>query len=218
MNQLEEHFDSILQLIGYSENILELKKIELNKKVEKEIKNLEWDESGYNSGMLFEIENEFDLSYYSVQNYLLSSTYILSFNLFETSLRILFCKLIRDNSNVEKSKIYFWKFEDLVKKFKTDFAIDFDEHASWKTINNYREIRNALTHRNCEIMLKENTFPEENATYIAVRFFDTNIVLSKDKKFFKINSKEFIINFKNEIIKFYTNLEPLINITTETNQ
>lgn len=206
--EVERHFDTINSFLEDSEIVLNQRKIELEKKYNSEIEKLEWSDIGYQSGELYELQKDFEMRHVSIYDILYNSTFLSAFSLFETSLRILYDKLFFfDSAKFNPSKSIKWDIARFLLNFKLEFNIDFERCESWKKILHFKEIRNAIAHRNCVIKSDNDTPISNDLTYLAICHFRENINLKEEEMKFRILNKNFILEFHSVVLNFYKELE-----------
>ncbi|MEY3501007.1 MAG: hypothetical protein RL308_2676 [Bacteroidota bacterium] len=202
------HFNIFNTFLEDSEIILKMRKLELSKKHQNEIDKLDWTDIGYQSGELYELQKEFELRHISIYDVLFNSTFLGSFGLFESSLRILFWKLNQiDPKEYTTHKSIKWGITELQTQFKKQLNIDFDVCDIWAKILDYKEIRNSITHRNGGICLNTNDLLLDNLTYKSVISIGNNIQFNENELQLKILNKNFISDFIFVVFTFYKELE-----------
>lgn len=111
-----------------------------------------------------------------------------------------------DNENIKRAKIIH-KITDL----------NIRKHHSWKSIDDYRKIRNLLIHNNLNIYSKNRDLKinPDNKTKEIIKIIADNPYLELDKNTGKvcIENVEYIIEFKKNVLGLFDNL--ILNLKTE---
>lgn len=204
--EVQKRFYAISCLLEDAEQVLSERKDELQKKYDEELSEVDWSQYEYRNDYTSFLEPEFELRHVTVYYALYNASFLSAFTLFEASLRILYVHLqkAKKRTDILKPK---WKLSSLVSDFKTELNIDLLATSEWEILDCYREIRNAIAHRNGEIELEGNQKLEKHPTYKAIKTLNTNLVLFGPEPYFRIANKEFISDFISSVYKLYNELE-----------
>ncbi|MDD3005955.1 hypothetical protein [Flavobacterium sp.] len=166
----------------------------------------------HNSKLDF-IEDELSESFYRELNaidYSVNFGIINTYSLFDFFLSS-FCKKIQENSNIDVSKVK-GDNENIKRAKIINFIIGFDirKHESWKSIDDYRKIRNLLIHNNLNLYSNNKNLKinPDKKTEELIKIISENPYLELDKDSGKIfvEDLKFIINFKNNVLNLFDEL------------
>jgi len=122
-----------------------------------------------------------------------------------------YCMRIQEHSKIDVSNIK--GDNENIKRADLDIR----KHNSWKSIDNFRKIRNLLIHNNLNIYSKNRDLKinPDNKTKEIIKIIADNPYLELDKNTGKvyIENVEYIIEFKKNVLSLFDNL--ILNLKTE---
>lgn len=216
--EIQKRFFAISCVLEDTEKILEERKLDLKKRYDEEMSQVDWSQYEYlNDYPSLVHEEEFEIRHVMVYYALYNSTFLASYSLFESGLRILFTHLQEAKKSKEIIKPS-WKFKSLIADYKTVLEIDLEATKEWDKIQAFTGIRNAIAHRNGDIDLKENEKLEDNITFKAYQLLKGNINLFQPDLHISIANKEFNNDFIQSVYSFYNEMEePIKNKVSDYN-
>lgn len=203
---LNKQFDSVNSILEDTEQVLERRKEELNKLFKEEMERFALTNYDHPGDYAQTFNDDFESRHITVYDTLYNSLFMSTFSLFENSLLFLF-KHVQIAKEEKVSLEWDWPFNTIVEKFNKELSIDFTVNSQWQELNHYKEIRNAITHRNSTIHLKAGENIEMNKTHISIQALAQYVVLFKPDNYFRIVRKEFITDFISTVTKFYEELK-----------